>query len=88
MTSDADLLKMATCFQVDDDLFIEARGDDAWAVTYLGRSVVNRALEREFEPIPPDRSEAFKARTRFSLLEAVDVAQRFLTKLNGQHAQA
>lgn len=56
------------------DLSLERRGPDAWAVRD-GASVINRDGEREHEPMPSSRDEAFIARTRFGLAEALRVAR-------------
>lgn len=56
------------------DIRVEHRGGDAWAVCERG-TVVNRDGEREHEPMPSSRDEAFIARTRFGLAEALRVAR-------------
>jgi hypothetical protein len=70
------LVGSATAFLIDPDrdLSVERRGADAWAVRQ-GGSVVNRDGEREPEPMPSSRDEAFIARTRFTLPEALRVAR-------------
>jgi hypothetical protein len=68
------LVGSATSFLIDPDrdLSVERRGADAWAVCQ-GGSVVNR--DGEPEPMPSSRDEAFIARTRFTLPEALRVAR-------------
>jgi len=56
------------------EIRVERRGPDAWAVREMA-SVVNRDGEREHEPMPSSRDEAFIARTRFTLAEALKVAR-------------
>ena len=56
------------------ELRVERRGQGAWAVREMA-SVVNRDGEREHEPMPSSRDEAFIARTRFGLAEALRVAR-------------
>jgi len=56
------------------ELRVERRGPDTWAVREMA-SVVNRDGEREHEPMPSSRDEAFIARTRFGLAEALRVAR-------------
>jgi len=69
-------LRSASVFLIDQDsdLRVERRGAEAWAVCE-GPSVVNRAGGREPEPMPSSRDEAFIARTRFPLAEALRVAR-------------
>jgi hypothetical protein len=56
------------------DLRVERRGPEAWAVRE-GASVVNRNGGREQELMPSSRDDAFIARTRFGLAEALRVAR-------------
>ena len=56
------------------EIRVERRGPDAWAVRE-GASVVNRDGGREPEPMPSSRDEAFIARTRFPLAEALKIAR-------------
>lgn len=71
-----DVICAADGFLIDKgrELRVERRGGDAWAVRE-GASVVNRDGEREHEPLPSSRDEAFIARTRFGLAEALRVAR-------------
>lgn len=70
-----EVIRSASVFPVDQDsdLRVERRSI-AWAVCE-GAYVVNRDGEREPEPIPSGRDEAFIARTRFTLAEALSVAR-------------
>lgn len=71
-----DLMGAVESFLVDPgrDIRVERRGPDVWAIRE-GASVVNRDGEREFEPMPSSRDEAFIARTRFSLPDALRIAR-------------
>ena len=71
-----DTIDAADGFLIDKEreLRVERRGPDTWAVREMA-SVVNRDGEREHEPMPSSRDEAFIARTRFGLAEALRVAR-------------
>jgi hypothetical protein len=73
----SDLATRASSFVVAEDgtqtVRIERRGglkDDVWAIT-RGREVMNARGGWEFEPQPSSRSQAFLARTRFTLRGAL-----------------
>lgn len=74
-----DLISKASAFTIDRDLDlrIERRGADVWAVC-MGAGVVNRDLNRELEPTPSSRDEAFIERTRFSLKDALRISREWL----------
>lgn len=65
------LLTQATAFRIDREITVEKRGDDQWCVAIAGGSVLNGQNEEEYEPNPSSRTDAFIARTRFSLPEAM-----------------
>lgn len=71
-----EVIRSASVFLVDkdSDLRVERRGLEAWEVCE-GVSVVNRDGERENQPMPSSRDDAFIARTRFGLAEALRVAR-------------
>lgn len=71
-----ELIGAAETYLVDAEreIRVEHRGAGAWAVCERG-TVVNRDGEREHEPMPSSRDEAFIARTRFGLAEALRVAR-------------
>lgn len=71
-----DTIDAADGFLIDKEreLRVERRGPEAWAVRE-GASVINRDGECEHEPMPSSRDEAFIARTRFGLAEALRVAR-------------
>lgn len=71
-----ELIGAADGFLIDKEreIRVERRGPDAWAVRE-GASVVNRDGGREHEPMPSSRDEAFIARTRFPLAEALKIAR-------------
>jgi hypothetical protein len=58
----------------EQEIWVARREADAWAVCE-GASVVNRSGGREHEPMPSSRDEAFIARTRFPLAEALRIAR-------------
>lgn len=66
----AEIASKAIVFRLFDDVLIESRGMNLWAVTTGGRSVLNNMGEFEFEPMPSSRSDEFIARTRFSFSDA------------------
>jgi hypothetical protein len=70
------MLKMATRFQIAEDIAIEKRGENRWCVSVLG-TVVDRELQRHYEPMPSSRTEEFIAATRFDLDEAFEIARRY-----------
>ena len=75
-------LALATRFEIAEDIAVEQRSKDRWCVSAFGGTVVDRDLQRHYEPMPSNRTEEFIAATRFSLEEAFDIAQRY--NKNGQ----
>ena len=75
--TDQEMLAMATRFQIAEDIAIEKRGEGKWCVQAFGGTVVDRDLNRHYEPMPSSRTEEFIAATRFSLDEAFDIAKKF-----------
>lgn len=80
--TDQELLSKATSFLIwghdsghDWDITVENRGKDRWAIC-LGRSCWNKT-EKDFvyESLPSSRTEEFMKNSRFSLQEAVGLAQ-------------
>lgn len=57
-----------------EDVRIELRGGGRWAVLVRGFCVDTNG-NMEYEPIPSERDDAFRARNRFSLDEAVRLAR-------------
>lgn len=72
-----EMLARAVRFQVGEDVFVEKRGEDAWCVSAFGGTVVDRDLQRHYEPMSSNRTEEFIAATRFSIEEAFDIAERY-----------
>jgi hypothetical protein len=70
-------LARATCFQIAEDVFVEKRGEEKWCVQSFGGTVVDRDLNRHYEPMPSNRTEEFIAATRFNLEEAFEIAKRY-----------
>lgn len=71
------MLKMATRFQIAEDIAIEKRGENRWCVVVFGGTVIDRDLNRHYEPMPSSRTEEFIAATRFDLEEAFSIAKRY-----------
>ncbi len=74
------LLETATRFRLTPDISLEYRGAsdeenaDRWAIIRGGVECYNRTGDRwEHEPSPSNRSDEFKARTRYPLAEAVGI---------------
>jgi hypothetical protein len=73
-------LSQAVRFQINEDVFVEKRGEDAWCVSAFGGTVVDRDLQRHYEPMPSSRTDEFIAATRFSLSEAMVIADRYVER--------
>lgn len=58
------------------DVYVEWRSKDRWAVVDRFRACYNKEGKREHEPQPSSRDEDFLNEYRFSLQEAVEIAQR------------
>lgn len=80
------LLNRATGFDVTQspmgiNITIERRGQidgpALWAIVAMKGNVVRRDGLIEAEPLPSSRSDAFIARTRFTLEEAVEICDRY-----------
>ncbi len=71
------MLKMATRFQIAEDIAIEKRGENRWCVVVFGGTVIDCDLNRHYEPMPSSRTEEFIAATRFDLDEAFSIAKRY-----------
>lgn len=74
------LLERAVRFQVGEDVYVEKRGEDAWCVSVCGGTVLDRDLQRHREPMPSNRTDEFVAATRFSLSEAMSIADRYIAQ--------
>jgi hypothetical protein len=70
----------AKLFSADEQnplVFIEARASDRWTVLRPGGGcALNRNLLWEHEPIPSNRTDDFRWRTRFTLDEALALIGR------------
>jgi hypothetical protein len=80
--TDTEKLSMATRFKFDEDadVTIEKRGKDTWCVSVFG-SVLDRELNRHYEPMPSNRTDEFVEMTRFSLDEAFNIANDYCEKM-------
>jgi hypothetical protein len=78
--TDQEMLARAVRFQVGEDVFVEKRGEDAWCVNVFGGTVLDRDLQRHYEPMPSSRTDEFVAATRFSLSEAMAIADRYVAQ--------
>lgn len=77
MRTAEDLLALAVKFRVAEDLYVEKRGAEQWAVTTASGCCVGKDLRAVYEPLPSHRSEEFLERCRFTLDEALNLAERF-----------
>lgn len=71
------LSQYATRFQIAEDIAIERRGEGKWCVQVFGGTVLDRDLNRHYEPMPSSRTEEFIAATRFTLEDAYTIAKRY-----------
>lgn len=74
------MLDRAVRFQMGEDVYVEKRGEDAWCVSAFGGTVLDRDLQRHYEPMPSNRTDEFIAATRFSLTEAMAIADRYVAQ--------
>lgn len=72
-------LSMAREFAVGR-LHVVWRAEGSWSVAAAGRMVLNRGGRFEYELHPSDRDEAFLARTRYTLGEALDAARALVER--------
>lgn len=84
MRTPQELLDLAVKFRLDPDICVEKRGEGQWAVTTPSGCCVNTDLRQEYEPLPSNRSAEMLARTRFSLEDALDLADRYIAHRDGQ----
>jgi hypothetical protein len=75
--TDQEMLARAVRFLVDEDIYVEKRGEDSWCVSVFGGTVLDRDLQRYYEPMPSNRTDEFIAATRFTLTEAFEIAQLY-----------
>ena len=74
------LSRYATRFEIAEDIAIERRGENLWCVTVFGGTVLDRDLNRHYEPSPSNRTDEFIAATRFDLDQAYSIAKRYEEK--------
>lgn len=79
LTSD-EMLSFATRFQIEEDVSIEKRGASSWCVKVFDTSVLDKDLNRLYEPMPSNRTEEFISSTRFTLDEAFEIATAYVLK--------
>lgn len=77
MTTD-EMLKLATRFQISEDITVEKRGENKWAIVVFGQTVLDNNMERHYEPLPSNRSEEFIQSTRFTLTDAFNIAFKYM----------
>ena len=78
--TDQEMLARAVRFQMGEDVYVEKRGEDAWCVNVFGGTVLDRDLQGHYEPMPSNRTDEFIAATRFSLSEAMAIADRYVAQ--------
>jgi hypothetical protein len=69
---------------------IEKRANNRWAVLHFNHCY-NKQLEKEYESSPSNRTDEFKNNFRFSLEDAVEIAQevsKIITIGRGTNAEA
>ena len=71
-------LSKVISFHISEDVYLEKRGEGIWCVRVFGGTVVDRDLNRHYEPMPSNRSEEFISSTRFTLDEAFQIANRYI----------
>lgn len=70
-----DLLALATEFRIPGSrISVQWRGKQDWCV-FEGGTVLNKAGDWEYEPLPSSRSEDFVAHTRFDRDTAIRLAK-------------
>ncbi len=77
-----ELLALATCFQLDEDVTVERRGEGVWAVCVFG-TCVTATLQRRHEPRSSGRSPEFIAETRFERDRAFEIAEAYIAARRG-----
>lgn len=82
MKTKDEMLAMAVKFQVEEDITIEKRGSSTWAVVVFGGTVLDRDMNRHYEPMPSSRTQEFIDATRFSLEEAFEIAETYIRDQN------
>lgn len=75
------ILSKVNSFKIGENIFIENRGPDIWAIVKDGMVLNNQGVW-EHEPIPSNRSDEFIARTRFPLSEAWEIVAKYSQKEN------
>ena len=80
MLSAHEMLKLATRFQLEEDVSIEKRGASSWCVKVIDTSVLDRNLNRLHESMPSNRTQEFIDSTRFTLDEAFQLATAYILK--------
>lgn len=77
----ADILKFATQFSITDDVMIERRSrtpwGKSWCVSVFG-TVLDKNLNRHYEPMSSNRTDEFIEMTRFTLDEAFLLAVKYV----------
>lgn len=66
---------------------VSRRGPDTWAVVHRGQ-VYNKNLKSQMERLPSGRTDSFLARHRFTLLEAVELAEKLAQTVTIQGVKA
>jgi hypothetical protein len=68
------IIEKCIVFRVADQIVVEARADGMWVIKRMNE-VWTRSGEWEWEPSPSGRSDEFKMRSRWSLEEALEIAE-------------
>lgn len=75
-----ELLEFATRFELTDEVALQKRGNNRWAVNVFGGSVLDKDMNRHYEPMPSSRTEEFISATRFSLEDAYTLARKYIER--------
>lgn len=84
MVKDKTLLEFATQFMVDENIYIEKRSNNSWCVKVVS-TILDRDLNRYYEPFPSNQSDEFKRLTRFTLDEAFAISFRYIDKIKNEN---
>lgn len=74
--NEQEMLSLAVCFQIDEDIFVEKRGNGKWCVKVFA-SVLDRDLNRHHEPLPSSMTDELINKTRFSLEESFSLTKKY-----------
>lgn len=85
------MIPFAIVYRFGDDIeaqnhqaiYVEYRSQGNWIIARLGE-ILNKNLEWEYEPRPSDMTSEFVERTRWTLEEALGVAEKIYDSERGE----